>query len=121
MEVLLPVPGPSAAVITLTGSALVTTEDVPTGGRGLTMHCLVDGRVTQKANTSELLFDVATVIAHVSTVVTLRPGDLITTGTPAGAGAGREPAVVRRTRTEVASSIKGICELRNTLVRSPSQ
>ncbi|MEW2609892.1 fumarylacetoacetate hydrolase family protein [Streptomyces sp. NPDC047880] len=42
--------------------------------------CLVDGHVTQKANTSELLFDVATALAHVSTVVTPRPGDLITTG-----------------------------------------
>lgn len=117
----IPAPGPSAAVTTSTGPALVTTDDVPMGCRGLTMTCLVDRQVTQKTNTSELLFDVATVIAHVSTVVTLRPGDLITTGTPAGAGTGPEPDVVLRTRTEVVSSIKGVGELRNTLVRSCSQ
>jgi acylpyruvate hydrolase len=113
----IPAPRASATVTTPTGPTLVTTDDVPMGGRGLTMNCLVDGRVTQKANTSELLFDVATVIAHVSTVVTLRPGDLITTGTPAGAGTGREPDVALRMRTEVVSSIKGVGELRNTLVR----
>lgn len=112
---------PSVAVATVVGPALITSDDVPIGGRGLTVTCLVDGRVTQKANTSELVFDGATVIAHVSTVVTLRPGDLITTGTPAGAGTGLEPDVALRTRTEVVGSIKGVGKLRNTLVRLCSQ
>ncbi|MFE7395771.1 fumarylacetoacetate hydrolase family protein [Streptomyces sp. NPDC057557] len=44
----------------------------------------LDGRLLQKANTSELYFDVATLIAHASTLTPLRPGDLITTGTPGG-------------------------------------
>ncbi|WP_329233111.1 fumarylacetoacetate hydrolase family protein [Streptomyces canus] len=65
---------PPAAVATAVGPALVTTDDVPIGARGL--------RVRQKASTSELLFDVATVIAHVSSAVTLLPGDLVRTVPP---------------------------------------
>ncbi|WP_427918804.1 fumarylacetoacetate hydrolase family protein [Streptomyces sp. cg40] len=113
--------GPSAAVATAVGPALITVEDVPTGGRGLTMNGLVDGRVRQKANTSELIFDVATVIAHASTVVTLLPGDLITTGTPAGSLTGRASGASLRPGMEVVTAIKGVGELRNTVVRSFSQ
>lgn len=108
---------PPAAVATALGPALITVDDVPTGGRGLTMNCLVGGRVTQKANTSELIFDVASVIAHVSGAVTLLPGDLITTGTPAGAGTGRELDNPPHPETEVISVIKGLGELRNRLIR----
>ncbi|GAA2484622.1 hypothetical protein GCM10010276_22880 [Streptomyces longisporus] len=106
----------ATAVATAVGPALVTTDDVPTGGRGLTMTCIVDARVTQKANTSELVFDVATVIAHVSGAVTLLPGDLITTGMPAGAGGGRVPESTGGAGPEVISVIKGVGELGNTLV-----
>ncbi|MGQ4437005.1 MULTISPECIES: fumarylacetoacetate hydrolase family protein [unclassified Streptomyces] len=107
---------PATTVATAVGPALVTTDDVPTGGRGLTVTCVVDGRVTQKANTSELIFDVATVIAHVSGAVTLLPGDLITTGTPAGAGGGLVPESTGGGGAEVISVIKGVGELGNTLV-----
>ena len=78
------------------------------------MTCLVDARVTQKANTSELIFDVATVIAHVSGAVTLLPGDLITTGTSAGAGGGRVPDSTGGVGPEVINVIKGVGELGNT-------
>jgi acylpyruvate hydrolase len=94
----------------------VTTDDVPTGGRGLTMTCIVDARMTQKANTSELISGVVTVIAHVSGAVTLLPGDLITTGMPAGAGSGRVPDSTGGAGTEVISVIRGVSELGNTLV-----
>ncbi|WP_053755098.1 fumarylacetoacetate hydrolase family protein [Streptomyces sp. MMG1533] len=113
-------PGPQEAVAIPVGPALVTTDDAPMGGRGLAVSCVLGGRVTQKANTTELLFDVATVIARVSTVVTLLPGDLIATGTPAGAGAGRDPEVFLRPGTEVVSVIKGVGELRNAVVRPRS-
>ncbi|WP_369031829.1 MULTISPECIES: fumarylacetoacetate hydrolase family protein [Streptomyces] len=113
--------GPSPAVATAVGPALVTIEDAPMGGRGLTMSGLVDGRVRQKANTSELIFDVATVIAHVSTVVALLPGDLITTGTPAASRTGREPGMCLRPGMKVVASIRGLGELRNAVMRSWSQ
>ncbi|MFJ4199982.1 fumarylacetoacetate hydrolase family protein [Streptomyces sviceus] len=109
-----------AAVATALGPALVTTDDVPIGGRGLTMNCLVDGRVRQKASTSELLFDVATVIAHVSRAVPLLPGDLITTGTPTGTGTGHEREMAPRSTIQVISVIRGVGELRNAVVRPGS-
>ncbi|WP_371663435.1 fumarylacetoacetate hydrolase family protein [Streptomyces sp. NBC_00280] len=112
---------PRAAVATVLGPVLITTDDAPIGARGLTMNCLVDGRVTQKANTAELIFDVATVVAHVSSTVTLLPGDLITTGTPAGTGNGREREVSPRSGTRVISVIKGVGELRNAVMRPGPQ
>ncbi|MEV4031718.1 fumarylacetoacetate hydrolase family protein [Streptomyces umbrinus] len=112
---------PSAVVATVVGPALITTDDAPIGARGLTINCLVDGRVTQKANTSELIFDVATVIAHVSSSVTLLPGDLIMTGTPAGTGTSRRYEVPPRPGTQVISVIKGVGEHRNIVMRPSSQ
>ncbi|WP_157902895.1 fumarylacetoacetate hydrolase family protein [Streptomyces jeddahensis] len=107
--------------VTLVGPAMVTTDDVPMGGRGLTMSCVIDGRVRQKANTSQLIFDVATVIAHVSTVITLLPGDLITMGRPAGCGTVREPEVLLYPGVDMVTEIKGVGELRNSVVRSCPQ
>jgi acylpyruvate hydrolase len=107
--------------VTLVGPAMVTTDDVPMGGRGLTMSCVIDGRVRQRANTSQLIFDVATVIAHVSTVITLLPGDLITMGRPAGCGTVSEPEVLLYPGVDMVTEIKGVGELRNSVVRSGSQ
>ncbi|MEV2211443.1 fumarylacetoacetate hydrolase family protein [Streptomyces sp. NPDC050997] len=79
-----PAQPPESRSILLIGPTLVTPDQLPTGGRGLTLTATLGGRLVQKANTSELHFDVATLIAHASTVTTLHPGDLITTGTPGG-------------------------------------
>ncbi|MER6147418.1 fumarylacetoacetate hydrolase family protein [Streptomyces hirsutus] len=73
-----------ARSVLLVGPTLVTPDTVPTGGRGLTLTATLGGRLVQKASTSELHFDVATLIAHASTLTVLQPGDLITTGTPGG-------------------------------------
>ena len=69
---------PSVAVAAVVVLALITTGDAPIGARGLTVTCLVDGRVTQRASTSGLVFDGATVIAHLGSAARLLPGDLIT-------------------------------------------
>ncbi len=50
------------------------------------IRCTVDGRVTQDANLSDMIWDVPGIIAHLSGLITLQPGDLIFTGTPAGVG-----------------------------------
>ncbi|MFE4453042.1 fumarylacetoacetate hydrolase family protein [Streptomyces sp. NPDC056796] len=73
---------PSSAL--LVGPALVTADQLPPGGRGLTLTAELDSRPVQRANSSALHFDAATLTAHASTLTTLRPGDLITTGTPGG-------------------------------------
>ncbi|MFD6081082.1 fumarylacetoacetate hydrolase family protein [Streptomyces hydrogenans] len=68
----------------LLGPDLVTPDHLPIGGRGLTLTATLDGRPVQKASTSDLHFDVATLLARASDLTPLEPGDLITTGTPGG-------------------------------------
>ena len=58
---------------------------------GLPIETRVNGEVMQSSNTSELVFDVPTLIAWISQGLTLEPGDVILTGTPAGVGAARTP------------------------------
>ncbi|MDG5809412.1 fumarylacetoacetate hydrolase family protein [Streptomyces ossamyceticus] len=99
------------------GPALVTPDELPPGASGLTIECSVDGHTMQKSNTADLLFDVADVIAYISTIITLRPGDLILTGTPGGVGAGRDPKVFLRPGQELVTTVEGIGELRNTVVK----
>ncbi|QOV34165.1 fumarylacetoacetate hydrolase family protein [Streptomyces ferrugineus] len=99
------------------GPVLVTPDELPSGASGLAIECAVDGQTMQKSNTADLLFDVADVIAYVSTIITLLPGDLILTGTPGGVGAGRDPKVFLRPGQELVTTIEGIGELRNTVVK----
>ena len=61
----------------------IETELDPTN---VTVRCLVNGKITQDGNTSDMVYDVRTIIAEVSAVMTLMPGDVIMTGTPAGVG-----------------------------------
>jgi acylpyruvate hydrolase len=97
------------------GPALVTPDELPAGASGLDISCLVDGVVMQHSNTADLLFSVAHIIAYVSTIITLLPGDLIATGTPGGVGAGRDPQVFLAPGQEVVTRIEGIGELHNTV------
>ena len=75
--------------------------------------CTVDGEVVQDATTGDLLFDPLDLVAYVSTIVTLTPGDIIATGTPSGVGAGRTPPRFLEDGQEVVTTISGIGELRN--------
>lgn len=67
------------------GPYITTREDVPDPA-GLTLQCWVDGELRQSVGTRELIFDVPTLISYASHVMTLEPGDIIATGTPAGVG-----------------------------------
>jgi acylpyruvate hydrolase len=109
--------GKTFEATTPVGPALVTPEEVPTGGSGLTISCTVDGRTMQKSTTADLLFDVAAIIAYVSQIITLVPGDLILTGTPGGVGAGRDPRVFLAPGQELVTTIEGLGELRNRVIR----
>ncbi len=64
------------------GPVLVTDLD-PTN---LNVQCLVNGKVRQSSNTGQLVFDVPTLVAHISSLMTLFPGDVVLTGTPSGIG-----------------------------------
>ncbi|MER7930121.1 fumarylacetoacetate hydrolase family protein [Streptomyces sp. NPDC096057] len=112
--------GKTFEATTPVGPSLVTPDELPRGAAGLTISCSVDGHTVQKSNTADLLFDVASIIAYISTIITLLPGDLIATGTPGGVGAGRDPKVFLRPGQELVTTVEGIGGLRNTVVREQS-
>ena len=72
------------------GPWIVTADELP-DPQTLELRCLVNGKLRQSSNTSEMIFSVAQQIAYLSTAFTLEPGDLIATGTPEGVGVGMEP------------------------------
>ncbi|MNI06195.1 Ureidoglycolate lyase [compost metagenome] len=98
------------------GPDLVTADELPAGGKGLLLETRVNGKVVQSANTNDMLFDVATVIATLSEAVTLEAGDVIVSGTPAGVGFGMNPKVYLKPGDVVEVSIEGIGKLVNPVV-----
>jgi 2-keto-4-pentenoate hydratase/2-oxohepta-3-ene-1,7-dioic acid hydratase in catechol pathway len=94
------------------GPELVPADDVPDPQR-LSIRALVNGRVLQDSSTAQMVFGVAAVIAHVSRAITLEPGDLIATGTPAGVGAFRDPPVFLKPGDEVTIEIERLGALTN--------
>jgi 2-keto-4-pentenoate hydratase/2-oxohepta-3-ene-1,7-dioic acid hydratase in catechol pathway len=84
----------------------------------LEVECRVDGESVQKARTSSMIFSVAELIARLSAVTPLLPGDVIFTGTPAGVGGARTPPRFLRPGQVVVSRIAGIGELRQVCVPS---
>jgi 2-keto-4-pentenoate hydratase/2-oxohepta-3-ene-1,7-dioic acid hydratase in catechol pathway len=89
----------------------VPAEDVPDPHK-LKIELSVNGVVKQSSNTSELIFNIVEQIAHLSEKITLSPGDVILTGTPAGVGAGRGEFL--KAGDEVKITIERIGELKNT-------
>lgn len=102
------------------GPALVTTDDVGSVRPDLAISCLVDGETMQDARTSDLLFNPVDLVAYASTVVTLRPGDLIFTGTPEGVGAGRNPPRFLRPGERVTTRIESLGHMDNRFVAESS-
>jgi acylpyruvate hydrolase len=98
------------------GPALVTPDEVGGVRPDLAITCLVDGKKMQDARTADLLFDPVAVVAYASTVMTLRPGDLIFTGTPDGVGMARTPPVFLEDGQAVTTRIQGLGEMVNTFV-----
>ncbi|MET9286311.1 fumarylacetoacetate hydrolase family protein [Nocardia beijingensis] len=82
----------------------------------LELGCSIDGEEVQKGRTRDLIFPIPSLIAALSRTVTLFPGDVIFTGTPAGVGVGREPKRFLRPGERLDSWIEGIGTLRQTFV-----
>jgi len=95
---------------TPTGPVVVTADEIP-DPQDLHIWTVVDGHTVQDSTTGHMVRDVATLIAHVSTSVTLLPGTLISTGSPGGAGYSRDPQIFLRDRSTVTVGIDGIGEL----------
>ena len=98
------------------GPCLVTCEELPAGAAGLKLQTRLQGKVMQEASTSELIFDVATLVALLSEAFTLEPGDLIVTGTPSGVGFARKPPVFMQPGDVCEVEIEGIGTLVNPVV-----
>jgi acylpyruvate hydrolase len=94
---------------------VVVTPDELDPVAGVEVICRVDGTERQRGNTRTLVFDAADLLAYVSTFTTLRPGDVVLTGTPGGVGMGMTPPVFLADGDLVETEIPGIGTLRNRL------
>jgi 2,4-diketo-3-deoxy-L-fuconate hydrolase len=100
------------------GPVLVTPDNLDDPD-DLEIGCTLNDRVMQKSRTSDMVFSVAELIAHISNVCPMLPGDLIFTGTPAGVGAFRSPSIFLKPGDMLVSWIDGIGELRNPVTAAP--
>lgn len=96
-------------------SELVPASEVP-DPQALPIRAILNGETMQDSSTSNQIFGVAEVIAFVSQAITLEPGDLIITGTPAGVGAFRKPPVWLRPGDEITIEIDGLGSITNPVV-----
>ena len=97
------------------GPWIVTADEIP-DPHVLDIQLDINGEVLQKSNTRELIFKIPELIAFLSSVFTLEPGDIVSTGTPAGVGFTRNPPRFLRAGEEVTIKVQGIGELRNRVV-----
>jgi 2-keto-4-pentenoate hydratase/2-oxohepta-3-ene-1,7-dioic acid hydratase in catechol pathway len=97
------------------GPYLVLRDEVP-NPQHLELQTLVNGEVVQQANTSLMIFDIATQIAHITEFTWLEPGDVIMTGTPGGVGNARTPQWFLKPGDRVRVEISGVGALENPVV-----
>jgi 2-keto-4-pentenoate hydratase/2-oxohepta-3-ene-1,7-dioic acid hydratase in catechol pathway len=97
------------------GPVIVTADEIE-DPHNLDISLTLSGEVLQSSNTRNLIFGVPRLIAHLSSVFTLEPGDIISTGTPAGVGFARKPPRYLKSGDECVVSVQGIGELINPVV-----
>lgn len=95
------------------GPEFVSADDLPPGLAGLELTTRLNGRVVQRASTDDLVFSVADLVATISEAITLEPGDVIVTGTPAGVGLARTPPLWMRAGDRVEVAVDGFGVLAN--------
>ena len=94
----------------------IVTPDEFENPDDLALGCSVDGEVVQDARSSDLIFNIPTLIAELSSVLTLYPGDVIFTGTPSGVGMARKPPRALVAGNVLETWVEGIGTMRNTCV-----
>jgi 2-keto-4-pentenoate hydratase/2-oxohepta-3-ene-1,7-dioic acid hydratase in catechol pathway len=97
------------------GPWIVTADEIA-DPHDLNISLDIDGETLQDSNTKDLIFKIPELIAFLSSVFTLEPGDIVSTGTPSGVGAARKPPRFLRPGEEVTVKIQGIGELTNPVV-----
>jgi acylpyruvate hydrolase len=98
------------------GPYVVTPDEVGGVRPALEVRTVVDGEVMQQDDTGTLLFDPVYLVKYISTLITLRPGDMIATGTPAGVGNARTPQVFLQPGQTVVTEIEGLGACTNKVV-----
>jgi 2,4-didehydro-3-deoxy-L-rhamnonate hydrolase len=98
------------------GPVMVTPDEIG-DVNNLRITATVDGRIMQDGNTRDMIFDVFTIIEDISEDITLVPGDIISTGTPAGVGIFRDPPVVLRPGNVVECYVENIGTIVNKVVK----
>jgi 2-keto-4-pentenoate hydratase/2-oxohepta-3-ene-1,7-dioic acid hydratase in catechol pathway len=97
------------------GPALVTLDELGEL-QNLRLCARVNGRTVQDGSTADMIFTIADIIAFLSRTITLEPGDIIATGTPAGVGISRDPQVLLRDGDLVEVELEGVGVLANRIV-----
>lgn len=100
------------------GPYLVTADEIP-DPHNLRMELLLNGETMQDSNTREMIFQIPELIAHLSAAMTLEPGDVVSTGTPAGVGISKKPPRWLKPGDECVVRIEGLGELRNLVIPEP--
>jgi 2-keto-4-pentenoate hydratase/2-oxohepta-3-ene-1,7-dioic acid hydratase in catechol pathway len=100
------------------GPVLTTTDELADPD-DLHLSCAVDGETVQSSRTGDLIFSVPELIAWVSRICTLEPGDLVFTGTPSGVGDGRKPPRYLAPGMVVTTELEGVGTMRNPCVAGP--
>ena len=98
------------------GPWLVTPDELPPGAAGLSIRSRLNGRVMQDANTRDFLWNVVEALVLITECMTLEPGDVIATGTPAGVGHARKPPVWMKAGDVCEIEIEGVGVLANPIV-----
>ncbi len=94
---------------------LVPADEVP-DPQSLAVRAILNGETMQDSTTANMVFGVAEIIAFVTQAITLEPGDLILTGTPAGVGAFRDPKVWLQPGDEITVEVDGIGSITNPVI-----
>jgi len=100
---------------------IVPAAEVGDISAGLRLRTLVNGETVQDASTRDMIHSVGAILAHVSRTITLLPGDILATGTPAGVGYGRTPPWLLRPGDIVEVEVERLGKVRNTMVSSDSR
>ncbi|MGI9271235.1 MAG: fumarylacetoacetate hydrolase family protein [Woeseiaceae bacterium] len=97
------------------GPELVTSDELPPGVVGLRLTTKLNGELMQDGQTDNLVFPIPTLIKILSECMTLEPGDVVVTGTPAGVGYARKPPVWMKAGDKIEIEVEGIGKLVNTI------
>jgi 2-keto-4-pentenoate hydratase/2-oxohepta-3-ene-1,7-dioic acid hydratase in catechol pathway len=98
------------------GPSIATADEIPDPGK-VDITTSLNGKVMQSACTDDLVFSIPKLIAYYSQFYLFRPGDVITTGSPAGVGYGRNPKVFMKAGDTIEVTVEGIGTLRNPVTR----